>query len=103
MNTDTEQNRPDAAPRIKGPIYVDYGTKLHIHPSVFINRGCTILDNPIYPVVIAEDTLIGPNVTISSVSHPRDWRIRRGQAGPSLFASTIIGRDCFIGANVTIL
>ena len=90
-------------PQIKGPITIDYGLQLLIDPSCFLNRGCFIGDNPDSPVTIGANTILGPGVTINSVTHPTDWRERRGRHGPSLAGPVTIGEDCYIGSNVVIL
>lgn len=58
------------APYIKPPLYIDYGTNLHIGATTFINRNFTVLDSPILRVSIGEGCLIGPNVTLASITHP---------------------------------
>jgi acetyltransferase-like isoleucine patch superfamily enzyme len=59
------------APYIKTPVYVDYGTKLKIGRSTFINRYCSILDTPVEKVEIGERCLIGPHFSIYAVEHPK--------------------------------
>lgn len=58
------------APYIKPPLYIDYGTNLHIGATTFINRNFTVLDSPILRVTIGEGCLIGPNTTLASITHP---------------------------------
>jgi hypothetical protein len=65
------------APYIKPPLYVDYGARLEIGTSTFINRNCTILDNPIHPVKIGERCMIGPNFSIYAISHPLGRSVRK--------------------------
>jgi hypothetical protein len=57
-------------PYIKPPLFIDYGTNLHIAASTFINRNFTVLDSPIARVSIGERCLIGPNTTLASITHP---------------------------------
>ena len=59
------------APYVKTPVHVDYGTKLKIGRSTFINRYCCILDTPLDKVEIGDRCLIGPNFSIYAVSHPK--------------------------------
>lgn len=58
------------APYIKPPLYMDYGSKVEIGTTTFINRGCKILDTPVRSVKIGERCLIGPDLSIYAVSHP---------------------------------
>jgi acetyltransferase-like isoleucine patch superfamily enzyme len=58
------------APYIKAPLYIDYGAQLEIGASTFINRNCTILDNPIHAISIGERCMIGPNFSIYALGHP---------------------------------
>jgi maltose O-acetyltransferase len=88
---------------IKSPIRIDYGTNVHIHPSCFINWDCYIADSPDCTIAIGKDTIIGVSSRILGVTHPVDWRERRGRYGPSLAGDVKIGNDCFIGAGVTVL
>lgn len=57
-------------PYIKPPLFIDYGTNLHIAASTFINRNFMVLDSPIARVSIGERCLIGPNTTLASITHP---------------------------------
>jgi hypothetical protein len=69
----TEKRLPgqNLAPYVKTPVFVDYGTKLKIGRSTFINRYCCILDTPLDKVEIGDRCLIGPNFSIYAVSHPK--------------------------------
>ncbi|KAF2146625.1 uncharacterized protein K452DRAFT_218838, partial [Aplosporella prunicola CBS 121167] len=88
----------------KPPLYIDYGTNLHIGSSTFINRNFTVLDTPVLPVSIGERCLIGPNVSIYAVSHPLDWQERNGPLGaPSLASEVRIEDDVWIGGGVIIM
>lgn len=88
---------------IKSPIDIDYGVNVHIHPSCFINRHCFIGDSPKCPITIGENRLIGPGVHIHDVTHPVDWRDRKGRNGPSIAGPVTIGRDYFIGSYAVIM
>lgn len=93
-----------AAPYIKPPLHIDYGTNLHIAPTTFINRNLTVLDTPELPVRIGERCLLGPNVSIYAVAHPVGWRERNGPLGaPSYASEVVIEDDCWIGGGVTVV
>lgn len=92
-----------SCPVIEGPIHIDYGLNVHIHPSCLINRDCYIADTPECEVSIGENTILGVGVRILGVTHPIDWRERQGRYGPHLAGDVKIGRECLIGAGVVIL
>ncbi|TDZ16203.1 putative maltose O-acetyltransferase [Colletotrichum orbiculare MAFF 240422] len=99
----TENSDPSTfpVPLITAPIRIDYGLRLHIAPSTFINHSCTILDTPVADVRIGERCTIGPNVSIFSVCHnldPDELGRRTSMGRP-----VTIGDAVWIGGNVTIL
>jgi acetyltransferase-like isoleucine patch superfamily enzyme len=55
-------------PFVKPPVYIDYGIRLHVGGSTFINRNCVIMDTPVADVVIGEGCNIGANCTIIGVT-----------------------------------
>lgn len=93
-------------PYVKGPIFVDYGLRVHIDPTTFINRNCFILDTPVADITIGPRCAIGPNVTIVGVGHPARHEDRceaeTGRPG-SWGAAVALGAGVWIGAGVTIL
>jgi maltose O-acetyltransferase len=88
---------------IKRPIHIDHGENVHIHPSCFINRDCYIAHSPECAVSIGENTIVGVGARLLGVTHPIDWRERNGRFGMSLAADVKIGKECFVGAGVTLL
>jgi len=66
--TFTNTNLIAKTPFVKPPIQIDYGSRLKVGGSTFINRGCMILDTPVADVVIGERCNIGPNCCIISVT-----------------------------------
>ncbi|KAK4185230.1 putative maltose O-acetyltransferase [Podospora australis] len=90
-----------ATPFVKPPVHIDYGVRLKVGGSTFINRGCMIMDTPVADVVIGEGCNIGPNCCIISVTHPLSLDGRKSKQ--SLGLPVTIGNDVWIGANVTIL
>ncbi|MCJ1398306.1 hypothetical protein MMC11_001503 [Xylographa trunciseda] len=91
----------DDEPWIEPPIHIDYGTNVTLGPDVYINFNCVILDT--CKVTIGARTLLGPNVSIYSGTHPIDPTIRNGTAGPEMGKEIHIEEDCWIGGNVVIL
>lgn len=74
-------------PWIERPINIDYGTNVKVGSNVFINFNCTILDT--CTVSIGSRTLIGPNVSFFSGTHPVDPDLRNGTYGPEM------GGECY--------
>ncbi|TGZ76595.1 trimeric LpxA-like protein [Ascodesmis nigricans] len=88
-------------PWIEPPLHIDYGTNLSLSPGVFINFNFTALDT--CRVSIGARTLIGPNVSLYSGTHPLSASLRNGTAGPELGQEISIGEDCWLGGGVTVL
>ncbi|KAJ5084492.1 hypothetical protein NUU61_009071 [Penicillium alfredii] len=88
-------------PWIERPINIDYGTNIKVGSNVFINFNCTFLDT--CTVTIGSRTLVGPNVSFFSGTHPLDPDLRNGTNGPELGRPITIGEDCWIAGNVIIL
>ncbi|EGO54773.1 hypothetical protein NEUTE1DRAFT_88381 [Neurospora tetrasperma FGSC 2508] len=89
-------------PFVKPPFFVDYGLRLRVGGSTFINRGCFIMDTPVADVTIGENCNIGPHCTLVSVGHPIHPEARESQRS-SIGKPITIGNGVWIGANVTIL
>jgi acetyltransferase-like isoleucine patch superfamily enzyme len=88
-------------PFVMPPLHADYGTNVRIGKAVFINFNCTFIDTCI--ITIGARTLVGPNVSIFSGTHPEDPLLRNGTKGPESGKPVVIGEDCWIAGNVTIL
>jgi acetyltransferase-like isoleucine patch superfamily enzyme len=87
-------------PYIDGPIKVDYGTHLRLGKNVYINFNCTFLDTCM--ITIGARTLIGPNCSFYTATHPLDPFLRNGIKGPELGTPITIGEDCWFGGNVIV-
>ncbi|KAL1861602.1 hypothetical protein VTK73DRAFT_7001 [Phialemonium thermophilum] len=90
------------APFVKPPIYVDYGLRVHIGASTFINRYCMIMDTPVADVVIGERCSIGPHCSIVSVGHALG-AAERNEKRASTGREIRIGNGVWIGAGVIIM
>lgn len=75
-----EASRSRRTPLIQGPFFVDYGLRLRIGSTSFVNQGCRILDSPVADVVIGEGCTLGPDVSIYGVNHPLDLGIKISRA-----------------------
>jgi len=89
-------------PFVKPPFFVDYGLRVRIGGSTFINRGTMIMDTPVADVIIGERCNIGPNCCIVSVGHALRAKERAGKQS-SIGKPIKIGDHVWIGANVTVL
>lgn len=79
------------------PFYTDCGKNIYVGKNVFINTCCHFQDQG--GIFIDDGVLIGHNVTLATLNHgflPED----RGTLYP---APIIIGKNVWIGANVTIV
>ena len=73
------------------PFFTTGGEEICVGRNVFINQNCTFYD--LGGLYIADNVMIGPNVSILTASHPLD---------PSQRRSTTIGRPIVIERNVWI-
>ncbi|KAL2126040.1 hypothetical protein VTI74DRAFT_1891 [Chaetomium olivicolor] len=85
-------------PYVDGPIKFDYGIYCKFGPQVYINSNCTFLDTCL--ITVGARTLIGPNCSFYSATHPTDPFVRNGLSGPESGKPITIGEDCWFGGNV---
>lgn len=88
-------------PWIDPPFRADYGTNIRLGANVYINSYCVMIDTCL--VTIGSRTLVGPNVSFFSGTHPLDPALRNGTRGPELGKDIHVEEDCWLGGNVTIL
>jgi acetyltransferase-like isoleucine patch superfamily enzyme len=69
--------------------------------NVFVNFNSVWLDT--CPITVGARTLIGPNSSFLSGTHPTDPVLRNGTRGPESGRPIVIGEDCWLGANVIVL
>ena len=79
------------------PFYTDCGKNIHFGNNVFVNSGCRFQDQG--GIWIGDNTLIGHNAVLATLNHDPD-PAKRGNLIPSRI---VIGRDVWLGANVTVL
>ena len=79
------------------PLHADFGENLTVGERVFINAGCKFQDQG--GITIGDDTLIGHNSVFATLNHDLDPS-RRADLHP---APIRIGRNVWVGANVTVL
>jgi len=97
--TATDMSKLATPPYLEPPFYCDYGYNCKIGNNVYMNYNCVILDCNI--VEIGDNTMFGPAVQIYAATHPTDPAIRATML--ELAFPIKIGKDCWIGGNVTIL
>ena len=88
-------------PWINAPIHVDYGCNIKLGTGVFLNFNTTFVDT--CPITIGTRTLVGPNCSFYSGTHPLDPALRNGTEGPELGKEIYVGDDCWFGGNVIVL
>lgn len=79
------------------PFYTDCGKNIRIGKNVFINSGCRFQDQG--GITIGDGSLIGHNAVLATLNHDMDPR-KRSTMHP---APITIGKDVWIGANVTVV
>lgn len=82
---------------IEPPIYFCYGRHIKMGDYCYVNVNCSFIDDG--EIEIGDHTEFGPNVTVATVGHPIAPQYR-----PLMYAEKVtIGKNCWIGASVTIL
>ncbi len=87
----------DKSTTIFTPFHTNFGRHIQIGKNVFINHACTFLD--LGGIVIEDDVLIGPKVSIITENHP----VNPDERKMLDLKSVTIKRNAWIGANATIL
>ena len=81
---------------IEPPFYFCYGRHIRLGTGTYINMNCNFIDDG--QIRIGKGVLFGAAVTIATVGHPVNPRMR----GYMYTAPVTIGDNCWIGANVLI-
>ncbi|MCG7333620.1 MULTISPECIES: DapH/DapD/GlmU-related protein [Staphylococcaceae] len=79
------------------PFYTDCGKNINVGKNVFINSGCRFQDQG--GITIGDGALIGHNAVLATLNHDIDPQ-KRSTMHP---APITIGKDVWIGANVTVV
>jgi|TARA_R110002003_G_scaffold116_1_gene10059 acetyltransferase-like isoleucine patch superfamily enzyme len=80
---------------------MDYGYNVKLGKNVMVNFNSVFLDTCL--ITLGDRTMVGPNVSFYSATHPLDPLVRNGTRGPELGKEIHVGEDCWIGGNVVIL
>ncbi|MGT2752908.1 sugar O-acetyltransferase [Streptococcus porcinus] len=85
---------------IEPPLRANWGGHFTtIGKNVYINFNLTLVDDTF--ITIGDNTMIAPNVTIISGTHPLQPPLR--EQGLQYNLPVQIGKNCWIGANTTVL
>ena len=68
---------------------------------MYINSNSTWIDT--CNISVGSRTLVGPNCSFYSGTHPLDPHVRNGTRGPEGGKPITIEEDCWLGGNVTVL
>jgi acetyltransferase-like isoleucine patch superfamily enzyme len=88
----------DASFSLIPPFYTTCGENIRLGRNVFINQNCTMDD--LGGIEIADDVMIGPNVSIITSGHPIDPSQRRAFV---IAKPIVIERNVWIAAGATLL
>lgn len=80
------------------PFYTAGGDEIRVGRNVFVNQNCTFYD--LGGLDIADDVMIGPNVSLITAGHPLEpSRRRAATTGKPI----VIGKNVWIAADATII
>lgn len=80
------------------PIHANWGKNTFIGERVYSNFNLTLVDDT--KIIIGDDTMIGPNVTLIAGTHPLNPELRLKNAQYNL--PVTIGKNVWLGANVIV-
>lgn len=85
---------------VEPPLHANFGGKfVHLGDHIYANFNLTLVDDT--DIYVGSGTLIGPNVTIAASGHPILPELRA--QGLQYSVPVRIGKNCWIGAGVTIV
>ncbi|WP_220732116.1 sugar O-acetyltransferase [Shewanella morhuae] len=88
-----------SAATVSTPIFISYGLNLTLADKVFINVNVTLQDNA--PIVIGEQTMVGPNAQFYTSCHPLDAKLRC--SGLETAKAINVGKRVWIGGGAIIM
>src|ERR1700733_7473030 len=80
------------------PFYATGGNEIRVGRNVFVNQNCTFYD--LGGLAIADDVMIGPNVSLITSGHPLEPSRRRAF---TVAKPIVIERNVWIAAGATII
>lgn len=85
---------------IEPPFHANWGgAHCHFGKNIYANFNLTVVDDT--HIYVGDYTMIGPNVTIATAGHPILPELRK--KAYQFNASVKIGKNCWLGAGVTVL
>lgn len=84
---------------IEPPLHVAYGCHTRIGHSVYANFNLVIVDDA--DVVIGDEVMFAPNVTLATAGHPIDPALRA--TGQQFSSPIVIEERVWIGANTVVM
>lgn len=87
----------DPSVRMFPPFYTAFGKLTHVGREVFINFGCTFLDQG--GITLEDGVFLGPGVKIVTENHPEAPGLRHRL----VVSPVVIGSNAWIGAGAIIL
>lgn len=85
---------------IEPPLHSNFGGHhVHFGKNVYANFNLTLVDDT--HIYVGDYTMFGPNVTVATAGHPILPELR--EKGYQYNAPVHIGKNCWIGAGVTIV
>lgn len=85
---------------VLAPFYANFGGKhVHFGKNIFANFHLTLVDDT--HIYVGDGTMIAPNVTIATASHPIAPKLR--EKGLQYNLPVHIGKNCWLGAGVIVL
>ncbi|MEO4042627.1 sugar O-acetyltransferase [Hoeflea sp. CAU 1731] len=84
---------------LEAPFHCAYGFNITLGRGVYLNAGCVMLDTA--PVIIGDQTMLGPNVQIYCAQHHKDRKLRT--EGIEIAKPVTIGREVWIGGSAIIM
>ncbi|WP_167046073.1 sugar O-acetyltransferase [Salinibacterium sp. ZJ454] len=83
---------------VRAPVWVDYGSNVHIGARTFVNFNLTALD--VATITIGEDCQIGPNVQLLTPTHPIEPQPRRDKLEAA--QPITIGNNVWLGGGAIV-
>lgn len=83
--------------RVFTPLHINYGPGVTFGRDCFLNFGCTLL--ALGGITIGDGAFIGPHCVLATEYHPENPDDRHSL----LTKPIVIGRNAWLGANVTVL
>lgn len=87
----------DASVRMFPPFYTAFGKRTRIGRDVFVNFGCTFLDQG--GITLEDGVFVGPGVKILTENHPEEPELRHRL----LVKPVVVRRNAWLGAGALLL